>query len=108
MVPVSAVHAYVSVLPLWFWMSNLLCIAALFNIRGLGQKSWGRLVIALPLLSVAIGNAILLYQATILFAGKLSPTELVNLKVPTIITTVIWGGIGMSLVVKWVNSRLGP
>lgn len=108
MIPTSALHAYIAALPTWFWLSNVLCVALVLSIRVLRPKSIGWLLIAMPILIIAIGNAVLFYQTTILFAGSLSPSEIVKLKVPTIVTTVLWGGIGVRLAGKWVTSLGGP
>ena len=96
----------VSVLSHWFWVSNVFAFVIVVVTRATPFRDsvgiWAGVGVLLVI--IAAGNVVL--SQPILLAGtqSLSPGEVMQLKLPTVVSSVVWGGIGITLISKWLTA----
>jgi len=102
---------YLQSLSNWFWISNLVCLLLIIWARLVARSRvsigfWA--LIGLALAVVAVGNPILATQAGSVNGSLMLNKSILQLQLPVLISSLIWGGISVSLISNWLLASCAP
>ena len=102
---------YLQSLSHWFWISNLVCLLLIIWARLCARSRanigfWA--LIGLALAVVAVGNPILATQAGGVTGSPELSKSILELQLPVLISSLIWGGISVSLISNWLLAPCAP
>lgn len=101
-------HAFAQSLPLVFWALNALAFGLVVSAR-LARSTLGTWAgVGALLILIASGNLMLVEMA--LGDAKVAQDTLLafGLKAPTLTSSLLWGGFGVTFVAQWLTSNAPP
>ncbi len=103
-------HMYAGALTSWFWAANVLSLVIVLSTRLSPPRASAGLwaLVGIVLIIIACGDVVLSEQAISIVASRVPATDVTKLKIPVVVSSLVWGSIGVTQVSNWLTSPAYP